>query len=336
MNQHFIPEFLLRGFAHRVKGRNHYVFLFRRDEPPRETNTKNVATSRFFYGSPTETTADEILTRREGRAYAPLVGELRRGSIHPEQKPLVDEFVTHLIVRTKNARDAVASLGEAALDAIDRQLETASGRTVIRARAKVRILENPGILQALASLSRSQRRRILAHLDKPLICQDPRQAMEELRRELGEADLLRLAARAQATALETVEAPRLSTGSLAPFRWSVVTMAAGDLVLGDLGPLAQFGDDIRAPLHGGDPLDALFLPVSSRHLLIGAPDGARLETDADTINRASAGYSREFFVASQNTEREREYQVLLGQRSLDHPDWMDRAAHRAFERGRAN
>ena len=45
VNSHFIPQFLLKGFASREEGDETYVYVFREGARSFETNTKNVGDS---------------------------------------------------------------------------------------------------------------------------------------------------------------------------------------------------------------------------------------------------------------------------------------------------
>jgi hypothetical protein len=328
--QHFIPRLLLKGFASRTKGDSAFVYLFRRGETPREVNVTNVAVSRYFYGGPGEGPVDAILTGREAD-YAALLDELRQQEVRPERKTLIEEFVTHLIVRTKNARDAVALLGDAAFDAIERELETPSRRASLRQRAQENLLARPDVREALAQLPRGKRRRAGKEMRRVLGRLDPREALASLRRELEQHDLAGGVRAAQFKALSTLRQPRASTGLLASLEWSVVQDSRRGLILGDLGPLALFGGQLGSPLHGGSAVEAMMLPISSECLLVGVPGGCRMPLDIEAVNTASAEYSREFLVAAQNTERERAYHALIGRKALDRPEWMDRAARRAFD-----
>jgi hypothetical protein len=328
--QHFIPRLLLRGFAHRTKGNSIFVFLLRKGVPPREVSIANVAVARYFYGAPGEGPVDAILTGRESD-YGSLLQELRREEVKPERKRLIDEFVRHLMVRTKNARHTVAFLGEAALDAIERELETSSRRAGLRQCAADDLRARPEVRDTLARLPRGMRRRAEREIEKALSRLDPRKALVRLRQELEKHDLSGAVRAAQLKALSTLGDSLASTGLFARFEWSVMECHGGTLILGDLGPLTVFGKQVRAPFHGGAAFEAVLLPVSSQRLLIGAVPGSPVSADVETINRASAAYSREFLVAAQNTDREQTYQALIGQKALDRPEWMDRAARRAFE-----
>lgn len=328
--QHFIPRLLLKGFVYRTKGNSAFVHLFLQGDPPREVNIVNVAVARYFYGTPGEGPVDAILTAREGE-YGALLDELRRREVRPERKRLMEEFVTHLIVRTKNARDAVTLLGEAAFAAIERSLQTASGRARMRQRVQDNLLSRPEVRDALAGMPPGKRRRAEKDMRKALSRMDPGEALAQLRREEGGHDLPGMVRRAQFNALGTLGAPPASAGALGRFEWSVVPYYGGGLILGDLGPLAIFGGEVRSPLHGGAPLEAILLPISTQCLLIGALPDARPLVDEEVVNRTSAEYSRDFLIAAQNTERERAYHELIGRKALDRPEWMDDAARKAFE-----
>src|ERR687898_3636923 len=46
---HYIPQFLLKGFASRITKQAHLVFRFAKGSKPHEVNTTNVAVGRSFH-----------------------------------------------------------------------------------------------------------------------------------------------------------------------------------------------------------------------------------------------------------------------------------------------
>ena len=49
---HYVPQLLLRRFASRGTKKGDCVWVFRKEEPPFETETKNAGVESFFYGDP--------------------------------------------------------------------------------------------------------------------------------------------------------------------------------------------------------------------------------------------------------------------------------------------
>ena len=108
IRSHFIPQFLLKGFAFRQEGDESYVHVFRKGCPPFSPNIKGVAAPRDFYGDGIiETTLSVAETQ-----FAVLVRRLREECCAPDSKPLIDRFVAHSIVRTQAFRDGVHEIGQ--------------------------------------------------------------------------------------------------------------------------------------------------------------------------------------------------------------------------------
>lgn len=103
INSHFIPQFLLRGFAFRRRGNRSYVHVFRKGCAPFSTNTANIAAQGNFYG---DESIESILSEAETQ-FSDLVLRLREGSCDLRSKPLIDRFVVHSLVRTQTFRDSV-------------------------------------------------------------------------------------------------------------------------------------------------------------------------------------------------------------------------------------
>jgi hypothetical protein len=65
----------------------------------------------------------------------------------------------------------------------------------------------------------------------------------------------------------------------------------------------------------GADLQAILLPIGHQHLLVGALTSTWETINPEEVNLASVELSRDFFVSSQNSERERQYQARLGARA---------------------
>lgn len=117
--QHFIPRLLLRGFASRIDGDTVFVYQFRAGATPREVSIVDVGVAQDFYGS-----GDlEDKLRAQESLFGPLVRRLAEGEIGPSDRDLIDQLVTNLIVRTRNARDGLGELMDAMASAFERVFE---------------------------------------------------------------------------------------------------------------------------------------------------------------------------------------------------------------------
>ncbi len=311
--QHFLPRLLLKGFAHRKTGKEYYVYEFRKGTEPHEANIKNVAVSGNFYGSSEETRAEEILSARENK-YELILTSLRSGHVDPNDKPLIDEFITHLCVRSKFIRDALADMGHNALDSIEQEYTQPKIPPGFRTLIKENILKD----NYFKTLPRHQRRLINSKLDRIidafLKTGKTKEAFHFLRDRIGLENAIK---RSQAEALEKLNAPPQQKVMLSPLPWSIKEYPSGTFVLGDLGPLAIFtgSQTLQPPIRGGSNLEALFLPISSDLLLVGNMKMGIDKFDPEALNIASVELSRDFFIASRNTDRERKYFSILGKRS---------------------
>ena len=310
--QHFLPRLLLKGFAHRKSGKEYYVYEFRRGQGIHEVNIKNVAVSGSFYGDSEKIKTEQVLSVKESE-YAPVLENLRKGQIDPAHKLLIDEFITHLFVRSKYIRDALTQMGQGAFDSIEKyaQPKIPPG---FRKLVREKILASDDF----RALPRHQRRLMGPKLDRIIdsffLTGIPTKAFQFLR---GKIDIQELVKRSQSEVLGKLNDPPQWKEKLEPLAWSVREYSSGIFVLGDLGPIARFmdSDDFQAPIKGGTSLDGIFLPISSQHLLVGQRKGKTGEIDPDVINIASVELSRDFFVSSGNTDRERRYLLNLGKRS---------------------
>lgn len=314
--QHFVPRLLLKGFAHRARGGEHYVYEFRRGCSPHEVNVDNVGVEKDFYERGGGDNIEQKLSRKESQ-YASLVHNLRRGRIDPEQKHLIDDFITHLVVRTKNVRDGLSDLATGALDSFERVFTDKQHRVKLEQKIIEEMLENDRLKPILGRLPRGQQRALLSKaLSAPGV--DPALMIRKFLQFAGPNLNVEEAARdAQIRALGSDDALARRKEALAPIVWSIVTWPQGTLVLGDLGPVARFVESptLQPPIKFTTTPEAIFLPVSSQHLLVGQRDTTSEEVDVETVNTGSVELSRDLFVASTNTERELNYLRHLGCRS---------------------
>src|SRR2546427_8928460 len=87
-NQHFLPQFLLQGFAWEVRGGEVFVCAFRKEKKYRP-NIRNIGAENYFYGRVAETGVEAALHTIENRAGAVLNTIRETGRIPPGSGPVL-------------------------------------------------------------------------------------------------------------------------------------------------------------------------------------------------------------------------------------------------------
>ena len=123
---HYLPQFLLGGFASRISRNQKYAFVFRKENEPAEPNIKDIAKQRYFHGDPDENDLEHLTSLRESE-HAKLISKLRSDDISSADKPHIDERVIHLGLRTRNLRDGLTASGETFFDAFEDHVSGVAG-----------------------------------------------------------------------------------------------------------------------------------------------------------------------------------------------------------------
>lgn len=150
IRHHIVPQFLLRGFASRRKGKKVFTWIYRRNSKPFESSIRNIAVSKHFYGKDGET-ADDTITEQENDL-AVLVNHLRDSS-GPVNTDGLPALIIHLITRTKVLRDNFESASDAMIAELQHymeQPENMKGLLLRRVKGEVdKILKENRVLNVL-------------------------------------------------------------------------------------------------------------------------------------------------------------------------------------------
>jgi hypothetical protein len=316
---HFLPQFLLRGFASRGTRKNQYSYLFRKGFDPVETNIKNIGKQAWFHGVSEEDNLEQRLSVREGE-FAILLAGLRTGVVDTHQYKQTAAFVNHITIRTKNLRETFAELGNSVFEMLERFFTTDEHRHDFQeglVRAILKELMDLKMGLAVENLS-SEERSILEQGVKELVGKfDFRQfALSQLQIFRANVNFSNIVAESHRKVLGQNDEASNRQQHLESLIWSVHTAAKGSYILGDIGPICLRGspDAFLNPFELEPSFNAVALPISSDALLVGARIGFQFSESPAAINRASAELRRNFFVASQCTPREDEYQQVLAKR----------------------
>ncbi|PSB02894.1 DUF4238 domain-containing protein [Merismopedia glauca] len=333
-NQHFIPQFLQRGFsiselngkafANNVKSKRKkedQIWVFESGRKPYLTNVRNKGAERFFYGLE-NSALDTSITKAEHQ-YAKLVNRLRTHTsdalVH---EPVIPELVVHLFVRTKNLRNSIKDASQLCIDMVQNNLRESSDfeNFIIKY-----LDENPDFFEKEIKdkFTLSQQKAIRQYIsDHPhIISQFLRNSISELHPimlnslEFVQSELPDMIKEAHIKSLSDSIAPQERVEKLRSLRWSVNIAPIGSYILGDAGSLHITSENRYEALLTAENnfnFDNVLLPISSQHLLIGSIDSQIGKLDMEAVNEASAATSQEFFIASQKTEREVKYAQQIG------------------------
>jgi hypothetical protein len=320
-NEHYIPRFLLRGFASSKKGTETYTFLFRRGLEPLETNIRNVGAEFEFYTG--DRSADKALQSLESQL-AKCIARLRDATRETQvTDSIIPELVVHVMLRNKCLREAMLRLVKKTTAVIkDRIQNPETLPKYLRAaisqrpvefvaafqegarRAKINpewslkmfdyALRNPSVLSALSSSE---------EVDK---------YFENIGRFLS-ANFPELLKASHIEGLINTTLPKQWVEAIEDWNWCLMIRDRGTFILGDVGPMFKvLGSALYKTIPSGlHEYEFGYLPISDTHLLVGFAEDL-CDVDAEEINIASAAGSSEFFVSSRNTHRKSKYREVLG------------------------
>ena len=315
LKQHYIPQFLLRGFGRAGGGKNVQVTVHSRTRGTFRTATHGVGAQRAFYSYPAaaaqaETLDDRITTHEQ--QLAAFIDELR-GS-HPDT--VVDataaaEAVAHLSIRVAHVRDAFTSamidllggvekvlldpqavakflkLGEPAPSRIVRDL-LKQAWTEHRPELQRRGFSRDAFDRFMIQQFRAGFRAAMAEVT-PLLAP----LVQSLQSRAGEA-----VRKAHVEALTKALAPVPRVEALARLTWKVKTGPEAGYILPDCVAVAILDDGNCLPLAFADEdrIHAVLMPLAHDRLLVGMREGRR-EPVLDTLAPAFAAACWDYFVA---------------------------------------
>lgn len=321
---HFLPRFLLSGFASKVQKNEAYCWVYRKAGQHFEANITKVGVEKFFYGDLDNDFADSVITDAEPK-YAEFLNELRSSSVDRPVDPLLAaEFTVHLAVRNRNLREDVSSTVETLFEGIK---EKVSDTKILRQLVINYLNDNPKELERMfrknvlqgVQLPRSQYKIKLAQhrlLIPSLINSAPESTLREIANTLGAfEDRLRPSIKdGHNKAIAKNHAPLKRIEAISNLEWKIHDFGANSLILGDFGAYAIRNDD-QSPcslIYAEDNVDVVVLPISHQRLLVGKNTSSKYSLKPKEVNQYSASISRQFFVSSISADERIHFVSLIG------------------------
>lgn len=108
--QHFIPQFLQKGFVSHKKGDKFYTWVFRKNLQPFSSNIENVGVEGYFYTINHDFNLDNKITDIETR-FGSMISTIRHtGIIEGYSSQNFGELIAHLEIRTRHLRENLLNL----------------------------------------------------------------------------------------------------------------------------------------------------------------------------------------------------------------------------------
>ena len=330
--EHYLPRFSTQGIRDRPEAEGATAFCFARGQLGYKTSTRNIGGERNFYRIARGVDIEKRLTRDEDR-YAPLLARLRLGVCRAEDQPVIAEFVNLLLARGRYLRTVMVTGMRKMIASAERTWREPDAAAALERRMYQDVLNRPEVRAAMRAVPPSRRGEAQAELRRIV----SRSSAAGFAGVLGSMlDAEETVKSGQGDALVRFLDEPARGGVMGALSWSVQVTEAS-LILSDVGPVVRVPaqDRLAMILENLTEAEMILLPISPTILLLGvAGTGGTTPLDVEGVNRGIAAIAREFFVSSQNTERETEYATLIGTQPdpLDAVDFDDMARQSALRK----
>lgn len=322
--QHYIPQFLQRGFLDPGLQGAERTWLHRRSAEPKPVGIRDTGVSEYFYSRPVsgELALDDLITQLE-HDVTPTIERFRNTQVGlPLDTDEAALVVHHLIWRTDHIRSVIADAAGQFFETVedlllepDRMSDLVGLHDVQPSNILTEAIERSLTESMPAGVPPELARRILGFL--------MREKAPELLRQFGQsslADLIGLGAtfnkRAQEAHNEFLSSNRDDDARrqlMASFDWTI--SEAENLILPDPVGLAFKPDGQFVPVMfaSAEETAGIALPISSTRMLVGTADGYSVPNFSDFNSRAAACCQSFFIAAKPATVGD--YSDLIGQAS---------------------
>lgn len=321
-SQHYLPRFLLKGFASRRKEKKAWVFYFRKDAAGKEVSVMDIGKEADFHGSPHDGDLEGRMASVE-TLFAAHTARWREGQFLPGvDEELIAQFVGHLSIRTKSVREAFSGGAEVLMDELLRRFEGGEFNPFAHPDIESEMLKRMSKRPEFLELAKRKPREFNALVRSSIAELNRSGKPTEWIRQMAEGaraaiDVKESIARGHIKSLTENQIPAARVQLLRTLTWSIVNPQQ-EMILGDVGAIAKGTDDthFQQPLAlDFDKLGTVCCPIGRKSVLVGRATGSDHPFSADEINQASAELSREFFIAAERNERLDDLQKTIGKRA---------------------
>jgi len=320
--QHFIPRFLLDGFASHKIGDESYIWVYRKANPPFNTNIINAGVEGHFYTHGNDTLVDDMITEAEG-PLSSLLENLRQSSTANISDSHLPFLIAHLEVRTRHFRQNILQ----AFDVLTaRMIDFIADEEAFIDYWKRKYKQDPSMMnkalakelaarglnrQKIRETMRKSKSTVYSTMNelKPMLS-----AMAKEMRSTLPTKLKLLAKENHIKALKEAVAPEPRIQRYKDLSYAVREIPEGNLILGD--SIVFFNVEGPKPFksiltNDNDVMKAVFLPISPHKVLVGANDLTCVQHA--NLRQAIARCSLEYFVAHIDSSENHEIGAQIGE-----------------------
>ncbi len=325
---HIIPRFYQKRFTskHTEKDK-YYTFRYMKGMAPIELPTKKISVENNFYGREDELSVDKIITDAEANKFAPFLNLLQTQAGPVSHHAIeIKHLITHLYARSDHIRHLFKRLGVIAYEKVFERFSDIDKYTIDmmnymkknntlaeqerlfykeqQEKYSLNLLD-PRVTKAI---SVSFWRNVESNLSKEIkrkkesILRDQENAKSELDDLINGKAFMQ---NAHVKALDKMGVDAIGDeNNFEDMAWTIHEFNEETLILGDL--LAhrhseELGCSVPAVMFSKEK-SPIYLPISSKRLLIGYYDEDDICHDIDQINLASAQASISFFIAEKDDD----------------------------------
>lgn len=320
--QHFIPQFLQRGFASHFVGNEAFTWVFRKGLNPFPANIKNVGVEGYFYSLDSDPELDNLITNWE-RDLSVIISDLRSQDLTVLNNPeVIAKLLAHLEVRTRHLRQVFLETGSNLMDELLKHL---SNREVFMSYFQKEIQRNPYLIEN-AMQKEMQKLGIPEHLF-PVIFETSKPQMRQVFEDLI-AKIPEVVAAYRGNAFKKIAegvksghiqaliktlAPENKVNRFVTLRYSIKSTFEVLIPLGDSIVLFHVlgSKQLKPFLDKKDELIAVFLPLSPNHVLVGS--NINYIIDFSRLQREIVRCSREHFISTDSDAELEKLSPLIGE-----------------------
>ena len=323
---HINPRFLLKGFVSPTHRNKKLTWAFRHGMEPFKTNIGNVGVESNFYRHDNSLEADSAITEIEP-IFANLLDKIRAGEEAALFSPHLPEMIAHFEIRTKHLRNYLSQTAELAITSASNFL---SDDNKLANELKSMVRRNSPLLQEAIQDSLEEH-NLPQEMLQPILMLATRfgpglidQQQHLLQNFVGYAPSLleeytekteEIVQSSHIKSIQRSPVPEARADSYKHLTYSIVKKPDG-MILGDSLVLFRINSERRykATLDADDEMIAVYLPIDSETVLVGA--NQHENTLPSDFVEAVAHCSLEYFVASENTETNRKLQRQIGANAI--------------------
>jgi uncharacterized protein DUF4238 len=325
--QHYLPQFLQRGFASREENGNYFTWVCRGDKQAFESNISRIGVERRFYTAQGDRSLDDIITDAEAHEYSGAIRAAREAPVGPIDSGSFPRLFAHLEVRSRHLRQvfggtaerfvtktidaAVAQLPDLLLERWERDPQSFHNAVKeMLDKAGQGALFSPALAEAMranAPVAMAELRALMTGEFEKTKQTIPSKSAESVKQ-------------AHIDALSKTISPEIRVASYERLRFSLIEFKSDDLVLGDSAVLFHVdgSQPFKAMSEKGDTIRAAILPVAPNKILIGSD--VDYQIDEPRLKSAIASCSLEFFIAATRSAQNDQLQKQIGSATELLPD----------------